>query len=497
MGARRDDMSGSQRTQIALAALAPNRLHGTITRLARQHGLTRQTIYTLAASAQRLLTSALTPQPPGPQPPDLPIRVDGNRLRRTSLVLAEVGVYRRDIGICLAEALDTPRSPAWVNRTLAQLEQAAATVNAHWHPASTEILAGDEIFSHGQPNLLVVGNQSLFIYALTRQRSRDGDTWGCVLLDLPECPQFASDAGTGLAAGVRAAALPVQQLDWDHLLRPLWGQAARLERQAYAALQAVEDRFAQFDRARGSARLAQHLAVWERLQAEAAEAVARYDTFAGWVGQVDGWFGLIDLESGQLRDGQVGAAALRTVSQQVASWRGQLYAKLSRSLRDWAEGLFAYVPVLQQALNPLIEQWGEDAVQALARVWQVEASARRHRLDQAAQRTQQGVWATSLDRAVALLGEDELWVAWTAVRTVLERPWRGSMLAENVNSRLRPWLAGRKQSDQGCLELFRFLHNVRPFARGKRAEQSPAQAVGIELPADPLTLLGLAPKVSI
>ena len=497
MGARRDDMSSSQRMQIALAALAPNRPHGTITRLARQHDLTRQTIYTLAASAQRLLSAALTPRPPGPPPPDLPIRVDRNRLRRTSLVLAEVGVSQRDIGICLAEALDTPRSPAWVNTTLAHLEQAAASVNALWQPNLQETLAGDEIFSHGQPNLLIVGNQSLFIYALTRQPSRDGDTWGCVLLDLPECPQFASDAGTGLAAGVQAAGVRVQQLDWDHLLRPLWGQAARLERQAYATLQAVEDRSAQFERARTSVRLAHHLAVWERLQAEAAQSVARYDTFAAWVGQVDSWFGLIDLESGQLRDPLAGAAGLRAVSQQMASWSGRVYAKLSRSLRDWADGLFAYVPVLQQALKELIANWGAEAVQALARVWQVEASARRHPLCAAHQRAQQRVWADSLDRAVALLMEDELWAAWTAVQTVLERPWRGSMLAECVNSQLRPWLSGRKQSDQGCLELFRFLHNVRPFARGKRAEQSPAQAVGIDLPADPLTLLGLAPKVSI
>ena len=71
------------------------------------------------------------------------------------------------------------------------------------------------------------------------------------------------------------------------------------------------------------------------------------------------------------------------------------------------------------------------------------------------------------------------------------------MLAECVNSLLRPLLSGRKQTDQGCLELFRFLHNVHRFRRGKRAGQSPAQLVGITLPDDPLTLLGLAPKVSL
>jgi hypothetical protein len=47
------------------------------------------------------------------------------------------------------------------------------------------------------------------------------------------------------------------------------------------------------------------------------------------------------------------------------------------------------------------------------------------------------------------------------------------------------------------LELFRFLHNVHPFERGKRANHSPAQLVGLDVPDDPLILLGLAPKVYI
>ncbi len=80
---------------------------------------------------------------------------------------------------------------------------------------------------------------------------------------------------------------------------------------------------------------------------------------------------------------------------------------------------------------------------------------------------------------------------------VLNRSWRGSMLAECVNSLLRPVLDGRKHTDQGCLELFRFQHNVHTFSRGKRAGHSPAQLAGLDVPDDPLILLGLAPKVSI
>jgi hypothetical protein len=201
-----------------------------------------------------------------------------------------------------------------------------------------------------------VGNDSLYIYALTRQWACDGETWGCVLLETRGCPQFASDAGTGLMAGVEAAQIEVHQIDWDHLLRPLWGQAKRLEKRAYAALQAMEERASQFDQAYTPKRLAQHLAVWERLSAEAEEKMACYDAFMEIAVQVDAQFALIDLERGQLRDPEAGAECLHNQGQQLQGWEGAIYKKLSNYLINFSPELFAYQPVLTRALAPLIER---------------------------------------------------------------------------------------------------------------------------------------------
>jgi hypothetical protein len=409
------------------------------------------------------------------------------------VVLTEVGVSQRNVSVCLEELLDTRMSPSWVNAELAKVEEAAMVVNEQWRPAVNEMLSGDEIYSNDSPNLLLVGNDSLYIYALTRQPACDGDTWGSVLLEAPECPQFASDGGKGLAAGAKVAEMG-HQLDWDHLLRPMWGQVSRLERQAYAALKAVEERVAKFHRVHTTKRLEQHLAAWERLRIEAKEKMARHDAFLQIAQQVDGWFALIDLESGQLRDPVAGAQSLRHLGEQLQEWKGHIYEQLSRNLNSFAGGLFHYRPVLAQALSPLIEQWGAQAIQALSRIWQIEADEKRHPLPPAIRLARQILWEESLDEAVSLLGEEQLWKAWDALSEVLGRSWRGSMLAECVNSLLRPALDGRKHTDQGCLELFRFLHNVRPFERGKRAHHSPAQLVGLDVPEDPLTLLGLAPK---
>ena len=497
VGARRDDIIGGQRAQITIEVLSPHRPWGAVSRLAAKYDISRKTVYDIAAAGKRVLMTGLEPGLHGPAPAEKTVGVDRNRLVRGTMVLTEAGVSQRDVPLCLEELLDTALSPSWVNAELAKIEKTAARVNGRWEPTVEETLSGDEIYSNGSPNLLLVGNDSLYIYALTRQPTCDGETWGCVLLDTPDTPQFSSDGGTGLAVGAKAAEVEAHQLDWDHLLRPLWGQVTRLEKQAYAALEAVEERAAKFDQAHTPKRLEQHMKVWERLNAEAEEKVARYDAFLPIAQQVDAQFAMIDSESGELRDPEAGAQCLRDLGKRLQAWEGRIYKKLSSNLINWAEGLFCYRPVLKQALSPLVEQWGAPAIQALSRIWQIEADEKRRPLPLLEQQARQLLWRESLDEATAHLGPEQLWDAWDALTQVLGRSWRGSMLAECVNSLLRPVLGRRKHTDQGCLELFRFLHNVRPFKRGKRANHSPAQLVGLDVPDDPLTLLGLAPKVLI
>ena len=352
------------------------------------------------------------------------------------------------------------------------------------------------MFTAQQPNLLVVGNDSLFIYALSQQPVRDGDTWGCVLLEMPPTPQFASDGGTGLAAGAVAAGLQAHQLDWDHLLRALWHYDAQLERQAYAAIQALDERTRLFEQAHTEKRLTHHGQQWEHLHRQATEAITRYDRFHALAQKVDAEFAMIDLATGSLRDAQSSAAHLQTLGQRMQALVGRTCNVLGTSLTHWAEGLVSYLPRLAQTLAPLVETWGSPAVHALSRLWQVEAEIRRGHRSFSQRQALEQIWRDSLDEAADHLG-DHLFEVWETLAAILGRIWRGSMAAECVNSLLRPRLNTRKHADQGELDLFRFLHNTHRFARGKRAKHSPAELVGIKVPADRFTLLGLAPKVSI
>ena len=188
------------------------------------------------------------------------------------------------------------------------------------------------------------------------------------------------------------------------------------------------------------------------------------------------------------------AAKLRSVGTQLSQWQGRIYEKLSANLTHWADSLFAYHTGLSQALQILANQWGAEAIQALSCVWQIEADQKRHPKPFVYRQNRQILWEMYLGKAANCLDVEQLDAAWKAVCQVLSHSWRGSMLCECVNSLLRPVFDRRKSSDQGCLELFRFLHNAHLFTRGKRAGHSPAELVGIQLPDDPFSLLGLMPK---
>lgn len=370
MARRRDDIVAEERAQIAIEMMSPDRSRGRVQQLAESYRLSRQTLYEIAAKGKDVLEQGMKPRLPGPQGRSNMIVVTKNRLRRGLLTLTENGVSQRRVGSCLAELLDRSLSPGWVNGELARLEAQAQQVNQRLEPTNRESLSGDEIFSNGRPNLLLVGNESLYIYALSRQDERDGDSWGCVLLEGPEAVHLASDAGKGLAAGAQAAAVEGHQLDWDHLLRPLWGQMTRLEKKAYAALEKIEERATLFDKAHTSKRLHQHWAMWEELVVQAEEKIAQVDAFYPLARAVDDCFALIDLETGQLTDADQGSHCLQALGEQLSTWSGRIYQRLAKNLQNWALALFSYQAPLREALAPLQAQYGCQAIAALSRIWQ-------------------------------------------------------------------------------------------------------------------------------
>jgi hypothetical protein len=183
-------------------------------------------------------------------------------------------------------------------------------------------------------------------------------------------------------------------------------------------------------------------------------------------------------------------AHLQALGKQIHDLGGRVCTTLGTTLQGQAARLVAYLPRLAEALEPLQVQWGTDAMTALCRIWQAEETARRKPLSLYDRPHLNAAWQAGFEQAASRLGDD-LFEAWSDLQAVLQLIWRGSNAAECVNSLLRPHFNARKSTDQPALELRRFLHNTHTFQRGKRAGYSPAELVGIPLPPDPLSLLGL------
>ena len=164
MAKRRDDIVASQRAQITIKMLSPQRPRGCVKDLARDYQLSRQGIYDIAAKGKQILQQELKPGTHGPVAKTETIRVSKQHLRRGVLTLTENGVSQRRVQTCLAELFDRSVSLGWVNGELARFEAAAQQTNERLEPTGKESLSGDEIFSNRGPNLLLVGNESLYIY---------------------------------------------------------------------------------------------------------------------------------------------------------------------------------------------------------------------------------------------------------------------------------------------------------------------------------------------
>jgi hypothetical protein len=76
VGARRDDITGTERAQIAIAVLHDDRDWGTVTDFAAEYAISRQTVYEIAAAGEQVLIDGLEPGPHGPQPREKTIYVD-------------------------------------------------------------------------------------------------------------------------------------------------------------------------------------------------------------------------------------------------------------------------------------------------------------------------------------------------------------------------------------------------------------------------------------
>jgi len=479
---RLEQITLAERIELGCTCVLYAGQSGLVSALADTSGTSRQFLYTLRQKAETALERALAAGTPGRPARDQRLVIDHLAIERAILVLNQAAYASvRAIQECLSTILQVERSVGAIHAVLAEAGRRAQAL-AVVPPCPVGALA-DEIFSAHRPVLEVVEAGSGAVLTLAPVPSRDETAWGCTLLDLAEAgvriDRLSADGAGGLRAGVREVGGAEPHLDHWHTLRDLGRIVPVLEHTAYRHL-AHAERVQQAAAAEAHRQIhgrrprrgrplkeaTDPLSVAQAIQ-ESDEAIQRADGAALIQAAVREALHPWDWRRERLRT----AAAMRADLGAAAALLREVGGRANeaaRLLEERAPGLVAYLVDLEAQLRAPQAVLGDEIVTLLAWAWQ-------HR---------------------AVLGVVDAADAWPPAPDLARQVWqaldhavRATGLVENLNSILAFHRAAHRGLPANVLTVFAVYRNHHVFARGKRADHSPLELLGLPSP-DWLTVLG-------
>jgi len=467
-------LSLSNRIAMASLILAPQRPWGLVTELSRAHGVSRKFLYELRDKAVASMVTALLPQAAGRKANNNLVEVDDSFVRRAiAICLSVVPGTVRTVQLLLDLLFGIHRSTGYISQAAHEMGGKALEYSQGLRLPILALAEADEIFQGCNPCLTLVDGRSFLVLSLSAQEHRDETAWGCVLLDVQKqgvhLVDVASDGARGIRAGVKAACLMIPlRPDLFHLLREAHRVTRRLEKRAYAAIEATERvRRARQEQIMPKRRKGAPLKVKMQLpQAEAEErqAVEHLDAWEGLFHEIRQAIEPINPQ-GQIASSKPVRQTLETALELLHSLNNTTIQALTRQLAEKLDELLAPLEWLELALAPWRE--GLDPNLEALIVW-----AWKHQKE--------------LDSSVAQLFPDNQQALVTAFWNALSLFHRSSSLAESLHSWLRPYLQVHRGIPRWLLPLLQLLWNHHVFQRGKRQGKSPIELAGLEnVPALP------------
>jgi transposase-like protein len=473
-----------QRVQWTAMLLAHQGDYGLVTRLSREIGVSRPTLYAWRDQAQQAVLQAFTPPPPAPS-------VQGE-LARQILTAWINHASTRGIQTVMRALAHQGVSLATITAVLAEAQQRALTWMQTQPPRTVRALAIDEIYANARRGayLNVVDVHSGAVWASEGPLPVDTESWTLVLWSLQDrgvrWDRVVGDDGAALQAACGRVTPDLRfQGDHWHVLQSCAHVQARLDR----AVRQLETQTTVV--ARQAARIAAGQRPRGRrpktdLGAHAQELVAARQVTEAIRYLTQEWRRLLDVvvvdRRGILATAQRAddlAALLRLLAEvaELAPAPQQddvrrLHTRLTTALPQ----LLTFVPHVAQVQQDLAAVLSGDQQGVLAWAW-----LRRQALG----------WI-SRDILAAIPS------AWRAAARVLLAAWndavRVSSAVERWHSILRPHLTVHRTLSTGMLALLAVWHNHRVFRRGVHKGKSPLHLSGMtDAPTDWLVALGYPP----
>jgi hypothetical protein len=242
---------------------------------------------------------------------------------------------------------------------------------------------------------------------------------------------------------------------------------------------------------------------WIKLVEDGQDLCHQIEQLRFWQDCLRDAFEIVDLRSGEIRDLAINRWLLDETLQGLGCLTRPRIQKLTKKLVAQSPDLLTFLSGILQPLQDWQAhtatrfpdpQWALFFQSIIARLWRLEHAVRNGHPQFLEPLHQTQEWLAGFvaqDPTAHALAQELL--------NILERIVRTSSAAEAVNSVLRPYFNGRRESTdqtsrQLFLNFFALWFNMHKFDRGPRKHQNPYQLAGIDLGTDDwLTLLGYPP----
>lgn len=484
---QRHPSTPDQRAQWTAVMLAQRGTYGVVTRLSREAGVARPTLYAWRAQAEHALRQTFAP--PAPLPAITPA------LARQVLTVWSAHSSDRDIQTCFRALLQRGISLPTITAILAEAEQHAMHYLATHMPPTTRAIALDELYANDRQGayLTIADVHSGAIWASVGPVNTDSDSWTLVLWDVHDhglaYDRTVMDAGAAARAACQRVtpAIPFQGDQWhvlhtcaqlqgrlDRSLRDLRDRTAVVVRQAarVAAGQRAKGRNPQADLAAHTVQVAEAQRVADGVRYLTQELHRLLDVV------VLDRRGVLDAPQRQLELDTL-LALLADVAAPAPPPQQAVVRKLHAMLTAALPGLLTFVDQVAQVQTDLRAVLAPEQQALLGWAW-----LRRRALG----------WTSA--QILAATPAD-----WHAAARILLAAWddavRVSTAVERWHSILRVHLSVHRTLSPGRLALLVVWHNHRVFTRGVHKGNNPLQLSGIaDAPTDWLVALGYPPATA-
>ena len=501
----RTSLNSSDRLHC-LAQASNCQAYGDVSRVSSQFGISRKTVRKTRQHGLNILSAAIDSNT------GVQVNVDTAHLKRSIIALAMTGVYSiraiEDVIPIIYPGVS--RSFGYIQALLIEAQTNAANFNRTVDLSNIISAAIDELFCQGEPVLAGIDLDSGFLFSLSHEAFRDGDTWARVLNEAKSqglsLKHVVKDGAKGMAKGVNDTFPSIEQRDDAfHALYIASKSVWKVEKRAYRLIEQEHNQQQKLQKIvkrqlRGKHKEEALSEEIETLKIEltlitqkCSKAVARFDYANAAYRYLHRALNSVHINKNvNLMSPKSAQTLLKLSVRYLKKARHPDCDDAARYIKNRLNGLTLATAQFYQAQCKLCRYYPQDMVALACYFVEYKRSLKKTSKQKKAivKRKMLGAYTLLND----VLGRTKADRLLTIVEKLLRKRHRASSAIEGFNAMLRPYMYVRKGVDQGFLELFKAWHNLRPRRSGRYKNTSAYETLTGQAVNDWLTLLGFPPS---